>query len=1025
MNLSEISIKNPVFAWMLMSFLIIFGGISFARLGVSELPDVDFPVLTIRATLEGAAPEVIELDVIDPIEDALMTIQGVQSISSTARQGSASIVVEFGLDRDIDVALQDVQARLSQAQRQLPKDLDPPTIVKANPEDQPIMWLSVSLASGDLRELSNYVRTKLKDDFARLPGVAEVFLGGFVDPTVRVDIDGKKLGQYAMTAKDVIGAIQAEHVETPGGQFVENLKELSVRTLGEASSLEDIRRIRINTRGGAPNFNPLRIEQVASVEKGLSEVRRVSRTDGHLSIGLGIRKQRGTNAIAVANEVRAKLKALETSLPPGYSIGVNFDGTAFIREAVGELNLTLVLAAILTSLVCLLFLGSLASTFNIILAIPTSIVGTFMVLYFAGFTLNTFTLLALTISIGIVVDDAIMMLENIQRHYEMGKSKVQAALDGAKEISFAALVATVAIIAIFLPVIFMDGIIGKFLFEFGVTVSVAVALSLVEALTLTPMRCSQFLETEHRKSHFGKRVDEVFDGFRSQYARSIEWALDHRWMVILGSFIFFGLTVMSVKFLPKELAPSQDQSRFLIRIETPIGSSLDFTDQKFKILEDFLSKRPEVERYFAAVGGFGGGEVNSGIIFVTMKPIGSRGRDPVKNKELDQQGLMEVCRQEFNKIPDVSAKIQDLSARGFAAGGRGFPVEFTIRGPDWKQLGILSGQIMEKMKETNLMSDVDSNYEVGAPEFQVIPDRESAAQRGVSIATIGETVKALTTGVIAGRFPEGGRRYDIRVQVDPTEKDYRKSIENLFVRNNRGELVPLKSVVKFQDGLTLSQVFRQDRERSIQIFANIAPGKSQDLAIQSSEQIARQTLPDGYHLVLGGSSKSLREGFASLGFALLLGILISYMVLASQFNSFIHPITVLMALPFSVSGAFLALLVTGQSLNLYSFIGLLLLMGIVKKNSILLVDYTNLMRSEGKNVREAILKACPVRLRPILMTSFATVAGAIPGALALGPGSETRIPLSVAIIGGVLVSTLLTLFVVPCAYSVLVREKKY
>ncbi len=1021
-SLAELSVKRPVFAWMLMSFLIIFGAISFSRMGVSELPDVDFPVLTVSVNLEGAAPEVVELDVVDILEDAVMTVEGVQSVSSSSRQGSASIVIQFDLDRDINTALQDVQARIAQAQRRLPKDMDPPVIFKANPEDQPILWLSVESKTGDVRALADYVRTNLKDQFGRLPGVAEVFLGGFVDPNIRVDLERKKLDQYALTFKDVLSAIQTEHKETPAGQFSEGGKEFSVRGLGEAKTLNDLKALALTTRGGQPNFTPLSLSQVASVERGMNEVRRMSRTNGNPSIGLGIRKQRGSNAVAVAKEIRAKLAEVSSTLPPEYQIGVNFDGTTFIQNSVRGLNLKLLAAAILTSLVCLLFLGSWASTFNVILSIPTSIVGTFIVLYFSNFTLNTFTLLGLTISIGIVVDDAIMVLENITRHFEMGKTKVQAAIDGAREISFAAVAATISIIAIFLPVIFMDGIVGKFLYQFGITISVAVMLSLVEALTITPMRCSQLMPKQaHRSSRWGMSLDRFFNTLNTTYEKGVDWSVQNRWKVVLMSLGFMALTVIPMRLVEKEFAPAQDQSRFMIRVKTPTGSSIEFTNEKMKVLEDFLMKRPELSRYYAAVGGFGGGEVNTGMLFVSLNPKGSRGIDPEKGRELSQQEFMNLSREFFKTIPDVEAFAQDLSARGFAGSGRGFPVEFTIRGPEWKTLQSLADQIKKDLSSSGKVVDVDSNLNAGAPEVQIVPDRAAANLRGVSITAIGETVAALTNGVIAGKFPEGGRRYDIRLQVkDSEQKDAREAIKNLFVRNNRGELVSLSQVVKMESAETMSVINREDRERALSVFANVAPGVSQEVAIAEAESIAKANLPEGYRLVMSGSSKSLKEGFQSLFVALILGILVAYMVLGSQFNSFVHPLTVLTALPFSITGAFISLWVTGLSLNLYSFIGILLLMGIVKKNSILMVDYTNQLRRDEKlSVAEALRRACPVRLRPILMTSIATMVGALPGALPFGEGYESRMPLSVAVIGGVALSTILTLFVVPAVYSLL------
>ena len=1024
MSLSDLSIRRPVFAWMLMSALIIFGGVSFMRMGISQLPDVDFPVINISLSYLGAAPEIMETDVVDVIEDAVMSIEGVTQVTSTSKTGSANVSVQLDINRNVDLALQDVQAKVAAAQRRLPREIDPPVISKVNPEDQPIMWITVESDQHSIRDLVSYVRDNLQQQFSTTEDVGDINLGGYVDPNLRVWVSAKSLARYQLTVSDVINAIQNEHNEPPAGYINENQKEFNVRTLGEATSPEEFGKIMINTRGGAPNFTPIQLRQVAKIEEGLADIRRISRGVGKPAIGLGIRKQRGSNAVAVAKEIRKKMAKLEPTLPKGMKLGVNYDSTKFIEDSVGELNFTLVLSAILTAFVCLLFLGSWSSTFNILLSIPTSIVGSFIVLYFSRFTLNTFTLLGLSLAIGIVVDDAIMVLENIIRHGEMGKDRVKAAIDGSREITFAALAATISIVAIFLPVAFMQGIIGKFFFQFGVTMTTAVLLSLVEALTLTPMRCSQFVTTAERHTRLGLAIEGVLDWITSSYRRVLVWCLDHKKAVVGASVIFFVASLFVVKGLNKEFVPAEDQSRFLMRVKTPIGSSIEFTDGKFKEIEKFLASRPEVARYYTAVGGFGGGDVNAGILFVTMKDKGIRGKDPDTGREFSQAGFMDFCRKELKKIPDTQINMMDLSMRGFTA-SRGFPVEFTVQGPEWDKLGAYSQQMIDQLNKSGLVSDMDSDYQAGMPEINVIPDRDKASGRGVSVATIGQTINGLIGGTVVGRYARAGHRDEIRLKLLDEGDGRLEKIQRLMVRNNRGEMIPLKDVVKIEEKKSLQSIARKDRERAVSVFGNIAKGKSQQQVLGEVQKIAANILPDGYRAVLTGSAEDFKQTFRSLILALVLGLLVAYMVLASQFNSFIDPFTVLVALPFSLSGAFAGLLVTGQSLNLYSMIGLILLMGIVKKNSILLVDFTNQVRDAGKkDVREALLEACPVRLRPILMTSVATIAGAIPPALALGPGAESRMPMAIAVIGGVLVSTVLTLVVVPCVYMIFTRSKR-
>jgi hydrophobe/amphiphile efflux-1 (HAE1) family protein len=820
---------------------------------------------------------------------------------------------------------------------------------------------------------------------------------------------------------DVLNAIKSEHSELPAGQITTGRKEYDVRTLGEVKTAKEFERIVINQRGSQPIYSRILLKQIAEVEDGLEDIRRISRANGERAVGIGIRKQRGSNTVAVAQGVKLRMAEVAKTLPEGMGIAVNFDTTKFIEDSVDEFKFALVMSALVTALVCWLFLGSWTATLNVILAIPTSIIGTFIVLYFFGFTLNTFTLLGLSLAIGIVVDDAIMVLENIVRHREMGENRVEAALKGSRQITFAAIAATLAVIAIFLPVAFMSGVIGKFFFQFGITMTVAVSLSLLEALTLTPMRASQFVEAGSRSSRIGRAADHVFRMVANLYQKLLAVALARPWLIIGGSLVFFALSVGTLKYINKEFMPAQDQSTFIVRMQTPIDSSMEFTDAKTREAEAFITSRPEVRRYLVAVGGFGtGGQSNLTNMFVSMKPKGERGIDPKVGHELSQQELMAVTRKALRKL-DLKVSIQDLSQRGFTA-SRGFPVELAVQGRDWDKLVEYSEKIIEKLDATGLVTDTDSDYLLGKPEVQIIPDRARAAERGVSIQAISQTVNAMVGGVVAGQYSSGGRRYDVRVRLREQELDRIDQIKRLFVRNNRGERVALSEVVQVREGKSLAQINRYDRQRSIKIFANVQTGKSQQEALARARAIAQEVLPKDYKVRFVGGSQSFQESFSSLWFVLLLGVVVSYMVLASQFNSFIHPATVLMALPFSVSGAFLTLLAFGHSLNIFSFIGLILLMGIVKKNSILLVDFTNQVRERGGvAVRAALLEACPVRLRPILMTSFATIAAALPLALAFGPGAELRAPMAIAVIGGVLVSTLLTLFVVPCVYELLAR----
>ncbi len=1017
MALSDISIKNHVFAWMLMLGILVFGWIGYSQLGVSQLPDVDFPVVSVNVTWEGAAPEVIETEVTDIIENAVMSVEGLKEITSVSSQGSAQITLEFNIRRDIDVALQEVQTKIAQAQKNLPHDIDPPVVTKTNPEDQPIMFVAV-MGDRSLRDLNRYVSETLKDQITMVPGVGDVnLMGGYIDPNLRVWLDSAKMKNMELTVEDVLGTLDSQHADQPAGYIDTGSKEINVRVYGEAATPEALSQLIIPQRvRGGPVWKNLHISDVGTVEDGLADIRRIARSMGRQAVGLGIVKQRGSNAVAVADGVRKKIREIEKSLPSGMKLQVVFDTTQFIKDSVRELRFNLVMSILLTSLVCYVFLGSATATVNVFLAIPTSLMGAFLVLYFLGFTINTFTMLGLSLVIGIVVDDAIMVLENIARYQERGLSRRDAAITGAREITFAALAASVAILAIFVPVIFMQGIVGKFFYQFGVTISVAVMFSLMEALTITPMRCSQFLSVGHT-TRLGALMDRVMHATTRGYRRALGVLLNYRKTVLAAALLVFAGSAVLIWLLPKEFIPSQDQSRFLVRMMLPLGSSIEESDRAFKAAETYLMKQPEVAVIFGVAGA--GGQVNQVRVFVTMKPLAARPKK--QGRPVTQQQFMQSSRKALAAIPGVDrVAIQDLSLTGFTA-QRGFPVEFTVRGPDWEKLGALGQEIMKRMKESGLMIDVDTDYQLGMPEMQIFPDRAKAAEHGVSIVSIANTVNAMVGGIRNGKFTSNGKRYDIRVRLAEADRSSPRDINNMWVRNQYGEVVPLSDLVTARIKPTLFSITRKNRERAISLYANPAPGHSQQEALDRVAAIAGQVLPEGYRLVLSGGSQAFKESNRSMAFALILGVFVAYMVLGTQFNSFLHPFIVLLALPFSVTGAFAALYLTGNSINLYSLIGLILLMGIVKKNSILLVDFTNVRREQGMGIREALLDACPVRLRPILMTSVATIAAALPVALAFGAGSEATRPMAVAIVGGVAVSTLLTLFVVPCAYMLASR----
>ncbi|HEK85316.1 MAG TPA: efflux RND transporter permease subunit [Candidatus Aminicenantes bacterium] len=1002
MNLTEVCVRKPVLAWMIMAAAIVFGLVTANRIGISQFPDVDFPMISVSVTWEGAAPEVVENDVVIPLEEALAQIESLRTITSTARMGSASISIELELSRNVDLALQDVQAKVSQAARTLPKDIDPPVISKSNPEDNPIMMLAMSGPYPN-RVISDYLQYGLAEKLQTIPGVGEITMMGFQARNIRVWVDASKLDEKGLTVMDVINALQREHVELPAGRIESPGREINVRVLGEAIDLETLRKIIVREVNGAPVY----VGDVALVEDGFEDVRRIARLNGVPAQGLGVKKQRGANAVGVAKAVKRAVDEYQKTLPEGLRVDIVYDATRFIEDSVKEIEFELLLSVILTALVCWMFLGSLSSTLNVILAIPMSLLGTVAVIYFLGFTFNTFTLLGMALAVGIVVDDAIMVMENIFRHREGGKSLIRAALEGTHEITAAALAATLAVIAIFIPVVFVKGIIGRFFLQFGITLCLAVLLSYLEAITLAPARCSQFLKTsKERRSHLGRLVDESFSRLSVLYGKTLQKSLARPGLILILAAILFLISIVVFIKMPSEFVPSQDLNRLMIRLQTAVGSDITEADRLVQKAENIVASHPEVKLMWASVGGMGGGGVNQGFIMVTLVPP--------RERKLTQNQIAAQFRRELNQIPGIRAVIQDLSQQGFTA-QRGFPVEFSVRGANWDELVNISLDVMEKLRASGLVTDVDTDYQVGMPELRVEPDRNLCADLGVSIDEVATTLNALVGGVRVGKYSTGGRRIDVRLKLMAMQRSRPEDIARLRVRARNQELIPLSALVSYKEEPALQAITRKDRERAISFFANVAPGHSQNEALKYVETLGKN-LPVGYRIVLGGSSLAFQESMSSLLFAMLLGIIVAYMILASQFNSYIDPVTIITILPLSIAGAVFALLIAHQSLNVFSMIGLLLLMGIVKKNSIILVDYANAFRDKGVNPREAMEKAGPIRLRPILMTATATLMAAIPPALGLGSGSEIRKPMSIAVIGGLVLSTLLSLVVVPSFY---------
>jgi HAE1 family hydrophobic/amphiphilic exporter-1 len=1001
MRISDTAIDRPVFTTMAMTALVLFGFLGYRAMGINRYPNVDFPTVSITTSLFGASPEVIESDVTDVLESQLNSIEGIRHIYSTSSQGLSQITVEFELGRDVDVAAQDVREKVSVVQDDLPEDADPPVVSKLDITAQPFMW--IALMGSSRQELGELARWTLRPRLQTLEGVGNVQLGGFQEREIRIWLDRERLEAYDLTVSEVAAAIRQGNLELPGGLLESQARETLVKVQGEVPSPEAFENLVVRYLDGAP----VRLRDVGRVEDGVEPQRGVARYNRRPAMGLGVATRSGANTPAVAERVLERMEELEAIFPPGVEWRIAFNAADFIERSIDDAQRELLYGAFFATLVVFLFLRSLRSTLIIALALPTSLIGTFAFIKAMGFTLNDMTTLALALSVGVVIDDAIVVLENIYRNMEEGKPPREAARFGTDEIALAVAATTFSLAAVFVPVAFMEGIVGRFLFQFGMTVAVAIVLSLIVSLTLTPMLCARFLKPSEQHGRFFTRVGNVLDATDRRYRGGLSWALAHRWATlgIAAAVTVAGLFVGAI--LRKELTPTTDESGFIVFFETPVSSSLAYSEQKLEQMEEILFGLPEVRGAFAAAGLFGG--VNSGIMFVRMNEPGER--------ERGQDEVMGVLRQRLNSIPGVRAYVNNFG-NAFSGGGSSSPFQFVLLGPELPELKRYSEELMARLRqEVPSLVDLRTDLELQKPEVRIGVDRDKAAAMGLSVEDVSQTVNAMIGSQEISTFKEGGRRYDVRLRVEDEQRQGPEDVAALTVRSETGELVRLENLISLSAGTGVNVINRQDRQRAVTIEGNFAEGGAQGAALQQAGVLARSMLPQEYSTALSGASETFQQTFDSMIFALILALVITYMLLASQFESFVHPFTIMLAVPLAAIGALGLLFVTGSSLNLFSAIGMLLLIGLAVKNSILLVDYTLTLRRRGRARDDAIREAGPVRLRPIVMTSLSIVFGLMPVGLALSEGSETRQPLAIAVIGGIITSTLLTLFVIPVVYT--------
>ncbi len=1009
MKISNLSIRRPVFATVMSLAIVLFGVISFLRLPVREYPDIDPPIVSVVTLYRGASASVVETEITDVLEEQFATLSGVKTMTSSSREEGSVITIEFELSRDVDEAANDVRDRVSRSRGNLPREIDDPIVSKVEANAQPIVWLSLSSDSLSGLELTDVADRVLKERLQRLPGVGNVFIGGERRYAMRVWLDPQRMAARGLTPQDVELAIRRENVEIPGGRVEGDFREFAVRTHGDLTSPEEFGAIIVaQTPGGT-----VWLRDIANVEVGAENERTIARWLGKPAVGLGVVKQSKASTLDVAKAVRDALEDLKGAIPSGMRLTVAYDSSLHIQDSIKQVGETLLIALCLVILVVIAFMKSFRATLIPTLAIPVSIIGTFVAIYFLGFTINILTLLGLVLAIGLVVDDAIVMLENIFRHLEMGKSRMQAAFDGSKEIAFAILATTIALVAVFVPVAFLTGSVGRLFREFGFSVAISVAISGFVALTLTPMFSSRILRPIHGtgRSWAARSFDEFFVWLNRTYERILHFALRHRLATIVVAVVLVILSAGIFKFMPRELVPTEDRGIGFGIVIAPEGSTLAYTDRYMKQVEQRLLALPERKGLFTALGlGFGGpGRVTDGFLFLNLGPRHDRKRS--------QQDIVQSLFPQMFSIPGVLAFVINPPSLGSFSSS---PIQYVLEAESYDELNQATGIMMGAAQKLGYLFNLNSDLKLNKPELDITVDRERASEMGVSVSDIGSTLEALLGGRVVGNFKRGTKQYDVIIQVPATERATPDIIEGIYVRGPSG-LVQLANVVKVSEAVGPKELNHFNRRRSATITSNLFPFVSLGKALDDLDNAKQNNLPANIKREFAGQSLEFKESSSGLYYFFLLALVFIYLVLAAQFESFIHPFTILLSVPLAVFGALISLFVFKQSLNIYSQIGLIMLIGLVTKNAILIVEFSNQLRSRGRDVVHAVVEASIIRLRPILMTSFATVFGILPIAIGFGAGAESRRPLGIAVVGGLLFSTFLTLVLVPVVYSLLAR----
>jgi HAE1 family hydrophobic/amphiphilic exporter-1 len=1012
MNLANISIRKPVFATMLIAAFMVFGLLAYPKVGVDLNPDVDFPYVTVSVVYPGTDPVTMEREVAEKLEEAVNTLGGIRSLRSFNLESVTQVVIEFELEVKGDQAVQDVRDRISRIQKDLPPQADPPIVEKFDISAAPIMYLALSgnLPAARLTHLADKV---VAERLQRIRGVGSADVVGGREREIQIFIDPDKLNGLGLTAQDIAQTVAGQNLEVPAGSFETGTRELTVKTKGQLKTAEDIGNIilpSINNPGVAPSeARPtVRLSDVAKVVDGEEEAKSLSKFDGKSAIAVTITKQSGSNTVAIAEAVKKEVELIRPLVEKeGVNLTVATDSSTYISHSIEDVKFDLVFGAVLAVVVIFFFLVNGRATFISALAIPTSVIATFAFINWMKFTFNNMTMLALSLAIGVLVDDAIVVMENIHRHLEEGKNSLAAASDATSEIFLAVLSMTSTILAVFVPVAVMKGIVGRFFLQFGLTVAFAVAMSMLVSFTLTPMMSSKLLSAHKSEGWLARLVDRTMTGLEHIYGKIVRWSLGHRAIVLIAATGALVGSVFLIRKVPAEFLPSEDKSQFQVIVEMPTGTSLEATNQFVStIAEDLRKNAPGVEHTLMTIGGGKQGQINKGDIQVNMKPV--------KERKVSQAQLMSWLRTRYAKMAPAKIAVSEI---GFAGGGDSRPIQLLIRGDDLDELAKVSDQIVTELKKIKGFVDVDTSYRGGKPEVAIHIDRERASAMNVPVASIATAIRLFMAGDPVSELKVGTDAYDIIVQLPKEARNRIETLGSLKVRSTTGALVDLSNIVTVDRETGPNRVERLDRQRQVTVLANNDSSLSLGDAKKAANDLAKRLVPNSLNYRFEGMGRIMEESFGYMAEALFLAVVLVYMILAAQFNSFVQPITIMISLPLSVIGAFGALYISGMRLSIYSMIGIIMLMGLVTKNAILLVDFANQARERGESITESLVEAGILRLRPILMTTVAMVFGMLPVALALGEGGEARAPMAVCVIGGLITSTLLTLVVVPVVYT--------